>query len=300
MLEEAFYYADKKFNNFPVIIIMANDAYKKKVYRNYYIKELQKVYENNIALIYSRIIPKTDCYDRQVFYVIYKYEKGSESDLTIKHISIKNNKRLSLKKIISGGQTGADQGGLIAGKSLGLYTGGYVPKDYQTENGPNTSLKVFGVQESPMCGYNPRTLANIKDSDATIIIGKLSSPGSKLTKKLAIENHKPIFLLNGKITDKIVDEFKIFLVKNKVEVLNVAGNRESVNPGIARYVYKFLCKVFSKSATEYDKLMEYKSIWLNHSEEEVERYHEKLLYDKKVKIEKMRKKRMEKYGEIDE
>jgi hypothetical protein len=35
--------------------------------------------------------------------------------------------------IISGGQTGADQGGLFAAEILKIKTGGYAPKGYRTE-----------------------------------------------------------------------------------------------------------------------------------------------------------------------
>ena len=36
-------------------------------------------------------------------------------------------------KIISGGQTGADMGGLLAAKDLGIRTGGWMPKGWLTE-----------------------------------------------------------------------------------------------------------------------------------------------------------------------
>jgi hypothetical protein len=51
--------------------------------------------------------------------------------------------------IISGGETGADRGGLDAGRSLGLKTGGSVREKYMTEHGPDPSLKVFGVETTP-------------------------------------------------------------------------------------------------------------------------------------------------------
>ncbi|MFZ8324119.1 YpsA SLOG family protein, partial [Staphylococcus aureus] len=42
---------------------------------------------------------------------------------------------MKLKKVISGGQTGADQAGLRAGKAAGLETGGMVPKGCLTDDG---------------------------------------------------------------------------------------------------------------------------------------------------------------------
>jgi hypothetical protein len=48
-----------------------------------------------------------------------------------------------LTKIISGGQTGSDQGGLEAGQKLGLETGGWIPKGWLTEIGANPELKIW-------------------------------------------------------------------------------------------------------------------------------------------------------------
>ena len=38
-------------------------------------------------------------------------------------------------KIVSGAQTGVDQGGLLAAIDLGIEWGGWVPKGWRTENG---------------------------------------------------------------------------------------------------------------------------------------------------------------------
>ena len=72
-----------------------------------------------------------------------------------------------LKKIISGGQTGGDFGGLLAGKELGLLTGGTAPKGYLTDAGPNLKLKDYGLEEGE---YDPktypkRTMKNVDAAD---------------------------------------------------------------------------------------------------------------------------------------
>ena len=48
-----------------------------------------------------------------------------------------------LKKIISGGQTGADREALETARDLGIETGGFVPKGWLTEDGPDYSLHDF-------------------------------------------------------------------------------------------------------------------------------------------------------------
>src|SRR5690606_40779974 len=103
---------------------------------------------------------------------------------------MKMNKKLILRKIISGGQQGADFGGLLAGKDLNLETGGTAPKDYRTENGSNYKLIEFGLKEHSSFEYPPRTKQNVQDSDGTIIFGRLESPGSILTYNLCKKDRK--------------------------------------------------------------------------------------------------------------
>ena len=53
---------------------------------------------------------------------------------------------MSIKKIISGFQTGADIGGILAAKRLGLETGGTMPKGFRTEDGPRPEFaELYGA-----------------------------------------------------------------------------------------------------------------------------------------------------------
>ena len=146
-----------------------------------------------------------------------------------------------LNKIISGGQTGADLGGLEAGKELlfdGITTGGTAPKGWITEDGPQKELlSSYGLVECTKKGYPPRTLKNVLNSDATVIIGNIHSAGSALTKKYCIENCKPwIHLLyNESLTFENASLLANFIEDNEVKILNVAGNCESNNKGIQNY-----------------------------------------------------------------
>ena len=74
-----------------------------------------------------------------------------------------------INKIISGGQTGADIGGLLAAKELNIPTGGTAPKGYRTELGSNFDLcDIFNLSEHSSDKYPPRTAANVKNSDGTV------------------------------------------------------------------------------------------------------------------------------------
>jgi hypothetical protein len=89
----------------------------------------------------------------------------------------------NLKKVISGGQVGADLGGLAAAKSLCIPTGGFAPQGYRTANGVNLELRdIFGLIECPTSDYKSRTYLNVLNSDATLrFAGDFDSPGEKCT-----------------------------------------------------------------------------------------------------------------------
>lgn len=150
-----------------------------------------------------------------------------------------------VEKVISGGQTGADIAGLQAAKHLGLQTGGWVPKGCVTQAGPAPWLVTeYGCREHPSNKYPPRTLANVRDSDATIRFAeRLDSPGEKCTLKGITQYGKPHFDVdlsgNFDITEK-VEEVRAWLIERNVRVLNVAGNSERTAPGIGTWVRNFL------------------------------------------------------------
>lgn len=145
-----------------------------------------------------------------------------------------------LRKIISGGQTGADMGGLLAGRDLKLETGGKAPQHFRTERGVNMDLKtVFGLVESPYYSYATRTADNVEAADGTTIFGILTSPGSRLTIKLCKQSGKPY------IENPSSDQLRQFVADNGIETLNVAGNRESVNPGIEAGVRQIVAEAFA-------------------------------------------------------
>lgn len=147
---------------------------------------------------------------------------------------------LYIKKVISGGQTGADIAGLKAARKTGIETGGYIPKGYLTEKGTNQYLKRFGLIQTLSKDYAERTELNIRYSDGTVIFsrtdksGNVTGTGTLLTLKIARDYDKP-FIINPS-----PDEFREWIIRNDIRTLNVAGNRESQNKGIKEKVYRFL------------------------------------------------------------
>ena len=133
-----------------------------------------------------------------------------------------------LKKIISGGQTGADQGALDAAIKYSYPYGGWIPKGRLTENGPLPDE--YKLKEMPTSGYSKRTEQNIIDSDGTVIIshGKLTG-GSKLTQELVKKHKLPCLHIDLSKTPAFIaaSEISSWIIKNKIETLNVAGPRAS-------------------------------------------------------------------------
>lgn len=122
-------------------------------------------------------------------------------------------------KVISGGQTGIDRLGLEVALSLNIPTGGIAPKDYWTENGPDYTLKDFGLTEDITREYPSRTRKNIVNCDGVVLFGEMGSSGSKLTISNCLRYNKPY------ISNPTVPKLIKFIKENKIEVLNVAGNR---------------------------------------------------------------------------
>jgi len=146
---------------------------------------------------------------------------------------------MTIRKIISGGQTGADRGGLLAGELLGIETGGTAPPGFGTEKGPDPTLKDLGLVEGepdPKI-YPKRTRRNVEDSDGTLLMGETNSPGSRLTLRYCVDLRKP-WIINPTPSD-----LKWWLTTYNIEVLNVAGNRESKNPGIQKETFTLLYSV---------------------------------------------------------
>jgi len=152
------------------------------------------------------------------------------------------------EKIISGGQTGADMGALLAARELGIPTGGVAPKGWLTENGPQEELlRNFGLIECEEDGFPARTRRNVRGATGTLLVGEHRTGGSRLTRECAAQLEKPLFLLSFPSGLSRMREFQDWLRRYQVQVLNVAGNRESQSPGIAKFTHDFLLRALRSS-----------------------------------------------------
>jgi Circularly permutated YpsA SLOG family len=150
-----------------------------------------------------------------------------------------------LERVISGGQTGADQAGWRAARSAKIATGGFMPLGFLTEDGPRPDFaEMFGAVEMPGGGYPERTRARVRDSDATIWFGNPDSPEGRTTLRACTGFGKPVYLVNEILTQPA--DVAAWIEAEEARVLNVAGNRESTEPGIGGQVERFLGAVFGR------------------------------------------------------
>ena len=135
---------------------------------------------------------------------------------------------MRITKIISGGQTGADRAALEWAIAHNIPHGGWCPKGRLAEDGKIDSR--YALKETPKPEYIQRTEWNVRDSDATVIfsIKPILSGGSLATKDLAVAHQKPCLHLTAtQSTTENAENFRKFMIKNKIEILNVAGPRAS-------------------------------------------------------------------------
>lgn len=150
-----------------------------------------------------------------------------------------------IRKIISGGQTGADRAALDAAIKLSIPHGGWIPRGRLTEAGPLPDE--YNLTEMPSSSYPLRTEQNVIDSGGTLIIshGRLSE-GSDYTRKMAIKHQRPWLHidLNQAPAFKAATMIRSWLNENQIEILNVAGPRASKDAKIYSVVLKLIESVY--------------------------------------------------------
>ncbi len=160
-----------------------------------------------------------------------------------------------IELVVSGGQTGADQGGWRAAKAAGIPTTGWMPKGFKTEAGCRPDFAdLYGAKAHRSASYRDRTISNVGLADATVIFncGGSFSPGTKLALSASREVSQPVLIV-GTLPDIWIpsvdpEDVWAWIRRLGVRSLNVAGNRESSAPGIGVWVEGFMAQVFRHSA----------------------------------------------------
>jgi hypothetical protein len=125
-----------------------------------------------------------------------------------------------------------------------------MPFGFQTEDGTQRwFVNIYGAWEMPTKSYPARTVRNVQESDGTIWFGTTDTPGAKTTLEACERLHKPVMLITPSEV-VLPSDVVMWLRRNpQIKCLNVAGNRESKNPGIGERVEPFLMVVFKRVQT---------------------------------------------------
>ncbi len=162
--------------------------------------------------------------------------------------------RQSVSKIISGGQTGADRGALEAAFNARFPYSGMVPKGRLAEDGC-VPAKFGAMEESDTEDYRFRTRWNAEHSDATLILAfsdRLEG-GTQRTRQYCMNVRKPVFVDNPSAPKMDDDRLAVFKWLETVckknggnpIVLNVAGPRESKEPGLEAAAERYIANLIN-------------------------------------------------------
>lgn len=154
-----------------------------------------------------------------------------------------------IRRIISGGQTGADRAAFDFALENKIEIGGFIPKNRAAEDG-RISEKYPNLIETETENPAQRTELNVINSDAILIVshGELRG-GSKLTAEFAEKHRKPFLHVDfsASTIDEAIEKANAWLASIECEALNIAGARASEDADIYAKTREFLLKLRGKS-----------------------------------------------------
>jgi hypothetical protein len=150
---------------------------------------------------------------------------------------------IMLDRIISGGQSGADQAAWRAAQVFDIPTGGWMARGFPTEDGPHPWFaECYGAVEMPLDSDLTGTERNVQDSDATLWFGETTTAAAQATVGACHRFGKPCMPVYPSATFQ-PGHVATWITENQVRTLNVAGNSEREEVGIGEQVESFLGQV---------------------------------------------------------
>jgi hypothetical protein len=151
-----------------------------------------------------------------------------------------------LEKVISGGETGANQAAWRAAAAFGVPTGGWVPKGFLTGDGSHPEFaQQYGAAELPTDSEAARIEQNVQDADATLWFGVTTTSSAQGTVAACVAIGKPYMPVYPGASFEPT-HIAAWVVENRIKTLNVAGNCEHEEPGISERVERFLAEVLEQ------------------------------------------------------
>ncbi len=143
-----------------------------------------------------------------------------------------------IEKIISGGQTGVDRAALDVAMAMGLQCGGWCPAGRAADDGPIPER--YPLQEVRNIDHTVRTGANVRDSDATLMLNRgLLQGGTAYAVETAKHMDRPVMVVDLE-APPAMDMIVAWLQQHKVRVLHIGGPREVSRPGIYEQARAFV------------------------------------------------------------
>lgn len=153
--------------------------------------------------------------------------------------------RGSVRRIINGGQPGAETGALRAARRLGIATGGFAPQGFRTAGGLRPELREWGLDELGTPDAATCLRVNIGAADAVLVLSVYAdSPGVRRAETTAKGLGRPYLLLDP-FQDGAAEFLRTFVARHRPQVLMVSGNRETVVPGAAAQVEELMVAALS-------------------------------------------------------
>lgn len=152
--------------------------------------------------------------------------------------------QVRVERIVSGGQTGADRGGLEAAIKLDIPHGGWCPAGRIAEDGRIPAR--YQLVETMGSDYSERTWLNVRDSSGTIVFVDSMTPGSRATVEFCVKARRPYLIVPTTVSapKRAVGRIRLWLDQmGEMPRLNIAGTRESKAPGIQLAVTEILLAV---------------------------------------------------------
>ena len=144
-------------------------------------------------------------------------------------------------KIVSGGQTGVDRAALDVALKYDIDCGGWCPAGRLDEFGRIPGR--YPVKELEQGSFAERTLQNVKDSDGTVVIyDRELRGGTAYTVDCCKQLKRPHNLIDAAniSTDEASNAITGFVREYKIDILNVAGPRQSEGPEGYDYAFRAL------------------------------------------------------------